>query len=151
VVNSCRVLVPLVGQLPEYDEEVQNNDASNDTSRERNFLDEIAQDGNRGMNDYDQAPLLGSQRAREEGTQNDGDPDTISTQALKTWRSIIALIVFVISNVVVKSFVPLATAVWIFNITAAVVEALLMNDPAPPKGSYIVGYVMTLSVPSSED
>jgi hypothetical protein len=40
-----------------------------------------------------------------------------------------------------KLFPALATAVCIFNITAALGYVLLMNDPAPPTPSYIAGYV----------
>jgi hypothetical protein len=40
-----------------------------------------------------------------------------------------------------RLFPALATAVCIFNITAALGHVLLMNNPAPPKPSYIAGYV----------
>ncbi|PMD22473.1 hypothetical protein NA56DRAFT_88358 [Hyaloscypha hepaticicola] len=57
-------------------------------------------------------------------------------QALSSWRSIIRLIVD-------KLFKSIAMVVCILNVTAALGYLILMNDPAPPKSSYIIGTLLT--------
>ena len=65
-------------------------------------------------------------------------------QALSSWRSIIRLIVD-------KLFKSIAMVVCILNVTAALGYLILMNDPAPPKSSYIIGYVLFSPVLRSQD
>ena len=56
-------------------------------------------------------------------------------QPFTAWRQVISLLVD-------KLFNTIAMVVCIFNVTAALGYVILMNDPAPPKSSYIIGYVL---------
>jgi len=103
-------------------------------------LDGVEQADNTGRDDTHQVPHRDAHRLHDEEAQNNEYSGDVSPLP---WRSIITLVVFIYTNVVVKVFVPLATGVCISNITAALGYVMLMNDPAPPKPSYIVGSLLT--------
>lgn len=71
----------------------------------------------------------------DEESQDDEHAEEHPVQALTAWRGIIRLIVD-------KLFNSIAMVVCILNVTAALGYLILMNDPAPPKSSYIIGYVL---------
>jgi hypothetical protein len=71
----------------------------------------------------------------DEESQDDEHAEEHPIQALTTWRQIITLHVD-------KLFNCIAMAVCILNVTAALGYVILMNDPAPPRSSYIIGYVL---------
>lgn len=115
-----------------YDEEAQNDEAPDDVPRALNFVDGMAQDGNLGRNDIHQVPPpMDAQRVHNEEAQSEEYPDDISPYVSRL------TLVFLFE----KFFAPLVTVVYIFNITAALGYVTTMNEPAPPKSSYIVGYV----------
>jgi len=71
----------------------------------------------------------------DEESQDDEHAEEHPIQALTAWRGIIRLVVD-------KLFNSIAMVVCILNVTAALGYVILMNDPAPPKSSYIIGYVL---------
>ncbi|KAH8751857.1 hypothetical protein F5882DRAFT_62035 [Hyaloscypha sp. PMI_1271] len=100
------------------------------------FLDaaDLMNTGERG--DTGQEALRDSEQLYDEEAQNDEDPEEFPRQLHSTWRRIRTLVFNTL-------FAPLATAVCIFNITTALGYVILMNDPAPPKPSYIIGTLVT--------
>lgn len=65
------------------------------------------------------------------GRQPDGEDPVVG------WSSAICLRIR--SLLLNRLFTPLAMTVWISNIATAFGYVMLMNDPAPPKSSYIIG------------
>jgi hypothetical protein len=80
----------------------------------------------------------------DEESQDDEHAEEHPIQALTAWRQIISLLVD-------KLFNSIAMVVCILNVTAALGYVILMNDPAPPKSSYIIGYVLFSPVFLSQD
>ena len=71
----------------------------------------------------------------DEESQDDERAEEHPIHAFTPWRQIISLLVD-------KLFNSIAMVVCILNVTAALGYLILMNDPAPPKSSYIIGYVL---------
>jgi len=76
------------------------------------------------------------ERRRDEEAQNDGDTEEVLRHLPRRWRRIRTWCFN-------RLFPPLSAAVCIFNITTALGYVMLMNDPAPPKSSYIIGALVT--------
>ena len=76
----------------------------------------------------------------EQERDDDDDPDNNPRQSTNPWHHIRPFIFD-------KLLPALGTAVCIFHITAMLGYVLLMNDPAPPKPSFIAGYVPSSSSP----
>ncbi len=71
----------------------------------------------------------------DEESQDDEHAGERPIQTLTGWRQIVNLLVD-------KLFNSLAIVVCILNVTAALGYLILMNDPAPPKSSYMIGYFL---------
>jgi hypothetical protein len=76
----------------------------------------------------------------EQERDDDDDPDNNPRQLSNPWHHIRSFIFD-------KLLPPLSTVVCILHITAMLGYVLLMNDPAPPKPSFIAGYVPSSSSP----
>ena len=76
----------------------------------------------------------------EQERDDDDDPDNNLRRSSNPWHHIRQFIFD-------KLLPPLGTAVCIFHITAILGYVLLMNDPAPPNPSFIVGHVPSSSSP----
>jgi hypothetical protein len=84
-----------------------------------------------------------AQNEEEPGEQehdDDDDPDNNPRQHSNPWHHIRPFIFD-------KLLPPLGTAVCILHITAMLGYVLLMNDPVPPKPSFIAGHVPSSSSP----
>jgi hypothetical protein len=76
----------------------------------------------------------------EQERDDDDDPDNNPRRSSNPWHRIRPFIFD-------KLLPPLGTAVCILHITAMLGYVLLMNDPAPPKPSFIAGHVPSSSSP----